>query len=63
MAHQLEARVPEQMRDVVLVAGEEVVDAEHVVAFVDQPVAEMRAEKAGAAGDENSLHEKWFVYC
>ena len=36
-------------------AGEEVVDAEHVVALGQQPLAQMRAEEAGAAGDENAF--------
>ena len=53
VAHQLEARVVEQMRDVALGAGEEVVDADDVVAAFEQPVAQMRAEKAGAAGDHD----------
>ena len=38
-----------------LAAGEEIVDAEHVVAGRQQPLAEMRAEKAGAAGDQDPL--------
>ena len=46
-----------QVRDVRLAAGEEVVDAEDVVAFRDQPLAEVRAEKAGAAGDQNAFFE------
>ena len=36
VAHQLEARVAEQVRDVALGAGEEVVDAQHVVALLDR---------------------------
>ena len=36
-------------------AGEEVVDAQHVVAVREQPVAQVRAEEAGAAGDEDPL--------
>jgi hypothetical protein len=51
VAHQLEVRVAEQVDDVVLGAGEEVVHAEHVVAVGDQALAEVRAEEAGAAGD------------
>ena len=41
--------------DIVLVAGEVVVDAENVVAFVQQALAQMRSEKARAAGHQNSL--------
>ena len=39
-----------------LLAGEEVVEADDVVPLRDQPVAQVRAEEAGAAGDEDS-HE------
>ena len=35
-------------------AGEEVVDAEDVGALRQQALAQMGAEKAGAAGDQNS---------
>ena len=42
------------MLDVALAAGEEIVDAEDVVALRDQPIAQMRAEKPGAAGDQNA---------
>ena len=55
MPHELEARVVVQVIDVALGAGEEVVDAEHLVALLEQAVAEVRAEEAGAAGDEDSL--------
>ena len=51
---QLEARMVEQVLDVVPPAGEEVVQADDVVALGQQPVAEMRADEAGAAGDEDS---------
>ena len=44
------------VRDVVEVAGLEVVDADDAMAFVDQVVAQMRAEEPGAAGDED-LHD------
>ena len=38
-----------------LLAGEEVVQADHVVPLLDQPLAEVRAEKAGPAGHQNSF--------
>ena len=53
VAHQLEVRVVQQVDDVVLGAGEEVVDAQHVVAVGQQAVAQVRAEEAGAAGDHD----------
>ena len=55
VAHRLEMRVGQQVRDVVLAAGEIIVDAEHVVALGEQPLAQMRAEKTGAAGDQNAF--------
>lgn len=51
---QLEARMGEQVSDVILAASEEIVDAEDVMAIRDQAVAEVRAEKTGAAGDEHT---------
>ena len=52
---ELEARVVVQVIDVALGAGEEVVDAEHLVALLEQAVAEVGAEEAGAAGHEDPL--------
>ena len=53
VAHQLERLMVEQMGDVAPRAGEKIVDAEHVVSGMQKPFAQMRAEKARAAGDEN----------
>ena len=55
VAHRLEMWVGQQMSDVVLAPGEIIVDAEHVVALGQQALAQMRAEKTGAAGDENTF--------
>ncbi len=55
---QLEIRPIEQMDDVRLLAREEVVEADDVVPFRDQPFAEVGAEKAGAAGDKNPLLQR-----
>ena len=41
VAHQLEVRVVEQVRDVAPASGEEIVDAEHVVAFLQQEGAKV----------------------
>ena len=49
-------RISQEMADVVLAAGEEVVEAQDLLPLGEQPFAEMRTEKAGAAGDENPLH-------
>ena len=52
---QLEIRPVEQMRDVGLLAGEEIVEADDVVSLLDQPLAQMRAQKAGPAGHQNAF--------
>ena len=39
MAHQLETWVPDQMLDIALRAGKEIVDAHHLVPGGDEPVA------------------------
>jgi hypothetical protein len=44
------------MADVVLASGEKIVKTEDFLSLGDQPVAEVRSEKTGAAGDENPLH-------
>ena len=56
VAHQLEVLVAHQVADVALATRVEVVHAEHFVAAGDQPVAEVAAEEAGAAGDKNLGH-------
>src|SRR5205807_2038265 len=55
VAHRLEMRVAQQMGDVVFAAGEVIVDAQYVVAASEQPLAQMRAEKSGATGDQYPL--------
>jgi hypothetical protein len=45
----------EQMDDIRLLTCEEVVDADHVVTVGDKPFAEVAAEEAGTAGDQDSL--------
>jgi hypothetical protein len=49
MAMRLEVRVADQVGDVVLAPGEVVVDAQHIMALGQQPLAQMRAEESGAA--------------
>ena len=55
VAHSLEMRVRQQMRDIVLAPGEVIIDAQYVMAARQEPLAQMRAEKAGAAGNEDAL--------
>ena len=53
----LEVRIVHQMSDVGLPPGEEVVDADDVVAPLEQSLTQMAAEKPGSAGHENGCHE------
>ena len=53
-AEAAEARMLEEMADVGVVAGDEVVERKHVPAFGDEAIAKMRAEKAGASGDHRA---------
>ena len=53
VADQLELRRAEMMLDVAFGAGEEIVDADDLVAIGNQPIDEMRAEKPGATGDQD----------
>ena len=53
VADQLEIGLAQQVADVRFLAGEEVVQADHVVPLRDESFAEMGAEKAGPAGHQN----------
>ena len=55
MPNQLEPRVADQMCDILLRAREEIVDADDIVALLDQPIAKMAAEKAGTSRNENGF--------
>ena len=50
---QLEARIVEQMQDVVARTGEEVVDAQHVVPVLQQSLAEEGTEETCIAREES----------
>jgi hypothetical protein len=56
MAHQLEIRAAEEMRDVGPGTGEEVVDAQNVVASRHEAIAQVRTQEAGTASDECFVH-------
>ena len=51
---QREPWVVGEVLDVLLAAGHEVVDAHHLLATLDQRVAQVRSEEPGAAGDEDA---------
>jgi hypothetical protein len=55
VAHQLEARMADQVLDVALGAGEEVIDADDVVPLGNEAVTQVRTEEAGASGDQDAL--------
>jgi hypothetical protein len=57
VTQELEVRLADEMGDVALPAGEQIVGADDVVAARDESIAEVRAEEAGAAGDENAPFE------
>lgn len=60
MPEQLESMMVEEMLDFAAMAGEEVVDAQNLVAFFDETVAEMAAEKAGSSRYEH-FHDGAFA--
>ena len=51
VAHQLEIRVVEQVRDIALTSSEEVVHTDHFVPFIEETFRKMGAEEASSAGD------------
>jgi hypothetical protein len=51
VADQLESMVVEQVIDVYLAAGKEIIKADNIVAVSQQPLAKMRADKARTTGN------------
>jgi hypothetical protein len=51
---ELEPPLTHEVRDVLGIPRDEVVEADHRVSVSEEPVAEVRAEEAGGAGDEHS---------
>ncbi len=58
VAQQLEARVRHQMQNVLLGAGEEIIQTDDLVAFVQQALAQMRTEETAATRDQNFFHTR-----
>jgi hypothetical protein len=56
VADYLESSVSEQVLHVAAAAGEEIVDAQDVVSFLQQTFAEVTSEESCAARDEYALH-------
>jgi hypothetical protein len=55
VAHHFEPRLVQQVDNVVLAAGEVVVDTQHVAVVSQQSFTQMRAQKSGATGDQNAF--------
>ena len=51
MPGQFEILMIEQMRNIAACAGEKIIDAQHLMPFVQKPVTQMAADKAGATSD------------
>jgi hypothetical protein len=51
-----EALVTEQVLDVLQIAGDEIVQADDLIPFVEDPLAQMGAQESGPAGDHVSSH-------
>ncbi len=54
VTHELKTRVGEQMLDIPLRPGEVIVDGDDVVALVQEALGEVRANKTGSTGNQNS---------
>jgi hypothetical protein len=53
---ELEIRQVKQVFDITNVACYEVVHGNHVIPFLNKPIAQVRPQEAGRAGDEYSFH-------
>jgi hypothetical protein len=49
-------RAVDEVGDVLGAPGKEVINADHVMALLDKPGAQVRSEKAGTTGDEDPGH-------
>ena len=54
MLHEAERAVRREMREIVAVPGDEVVEPDDLVAVGKKAIGEMRTEKAGGAGDQRA---------
>jgi uncharacterized iron-regulated protein len=55
MPLELEMSMTEQMRNVALLASEQVVHTQDVLPLLDEPVAQVGSEESGAAGNKRAL--------
>jgi hypothetical protein len=47
-------RIADELFDIAFLAGEKIVEADHIHFFAQQTLAKMTAQKSGAAGDQNA---------
>ena len=52
VTNQLKPRMADKMADVLLRSGKEIIDADNILSHVDQPVAQVTPQKAGASGNQ-----------
>ena len=62
VSDEFEVRSAEEMRNISLGTGEQVVEADHIVALIHQPVTEVRADESGSPGDQNSFNVVLHAY-
>lgn len=53
MSNELKPRISEMVHHVLLSAGEEIINDDHIVASLHQLIDQMTADEAGPAGDDN----------
>ena len=58
MADEFEAGVTDEMLDIGLAPGEEIIEADDIVTLSDQAITEVGTEESGSAGDENTQREE-----
>jgi hypothetical protein len=59
--NQLKVRPAEQVSNVRLATGEEVVQTNHLVTFGKEAIAKVRSKKSGTAGDKNAHRRNEFL--
>ncbi len=55
--YQLKPLIVHEVDDVVLRAGEEVVETDHLIPFVQKPLAKVRTYEPGSSGDQYTFHD------
>jgi len=58
--HQFEVGIVEQVQDVILGPGKEVIGAQDVAASFQEPFAQVGTEKASASGHQNAFTKRVF---